>query len=176
MGWKIHQMDVKTAFLNGMIEEEVYIEQPGGFENLDHESHVCRLKRALYGLKQASRARYTMIDSYFTGLGFTKSEVDENLYHIALEGMVLIIVIYVDDLILTVIQLSQAMVRPTKLYWKVKKHALRYLRGTTKFGLWYKRIEGMKLQGLTDSDWVGSPFDRKSTSGGIFSIGLAVVS
>jgi len=51
MGWKIHQMDVKTTFLNGMIEEEVYIEYPEGFETFDHEFHVCQLKRALYGMK-----------------------------------------------------------------------------------------------------------------------------
>ena len=101
MGWKIIQMDVKTAFLNGMIEEEVYIEHPEGFETLDHESHVCQLKRALYGLKQAPRAWYTGIDSYFTRLGFTKSAVDVNLYDIVVEGKMLIIVIYVDDLILT---------------------------------------------------------------------------
>lgn len=101
MGWKIHQMDVKTAFLNGQIEEEVYIEQLKGFETFDHESHVCRLKRALYGLKQAPRAWYTRIDNYFTRLGFTKSEVNANLYHIMVKGKELIIVLYVDDLILT---------------------------------------------------------------------------
>ena len=94
-------MDVKTAFLNGKIEEEVYIEQPEGFETFNRESHVCRLKGALYGLKKAPRAWYTRIDNYFTGLGFTKSEVDANLYHIMVEGKQLIIVIYVDDLILT---------------------------------------------------------------------------
>eukprot|EP00253_Pinus_taeda_P030266 PITA_30266 len=55
MGWKIHQMDVKTAFLNGFIQE-VYIEQPQGFEVHGKESHVCRLKKALYALKQAPRA------------------------------------------------------------------------------------------------------------------------
>ena len=94
-------MDVKTTFLNGMIEEELYIEQPECFETFDSESHVCQLKRVLYVLKKTPRAWYTRIDSYFTGLGFTKSEVDEDLYHIMLEGKLLIIVLYVDDLILT---------------------------------------------------------------------------
>eukprot|EP00253_Pinus_taeda_P016046 PITA_16046 len=100
MGWHIHQMDVKTAFLNEVNEVEVYIEQPEGFEVFSSESHVCRLKRALYGLKQVPRAWYTRIDSYFTGLGFSKSEVDPNLYQIVVEGKLLIIVLYVDDLIL----------------------------------------------------------------------------
>ena len=87
-------------FLNGIIEEEVYIEKPEGFEIFSSESHVCRLKRALYGLKQSPHAWYTHIDNYFTGLGFSKSEVDANLYQIG-EGKILIIFIYVDDLILT---------------------------------------------------------------------------
>jgi hypothetical protein len=101
MGWRIHQMDVKIVFLNGIIEEEVYIEQSEGFEIFSSESHECRLKRALYGLKQAPHAWYTRIDSYFTGLGFTKSEADANLYQIVVEGKILIIFFYVDDLIFT---------------------------------------------------------------------------
>ena len=64
LGWKLHQMDVKTAFLKGQIEEEVYIEQPEGFELHGKESHVCKLKKALYGLKQAPRDWYARIDSY----------------------------------------------------------------------------------------------------------------
>jgi len=56
MGWHIHQMNVKTMFLNEVIKKEVYIEQPVSFEVFSSESHVCRLKRALYGLKQATRA------------------------------------------------------------------------------------------------------------------------
>ena len=63
MGWKIHQMDVKTFFLNGFLQEEVYLEQPQGFEIYERDSHVCRLKSALYGLKQASQAWYSRIDS-----------------------------------------------------------------------------------------------------------------
>jgi hypothetical protein len=53
MGWSIHQMDVKTTFLNGFIEKEVYIEQPQEFEVHDKETHVCKMKKAMYGLKQA---------------------------------------------------------------------------------------------------------------------------
>jgi hypothetical protein len=101
MRWRIYQMDVKTVFLNGIIEEEVYIEKLEGFETFVRESHVCRLKRALYGLKQAPCSWYTRIDNYFTGLGFTKSEGDANLYQIVVEGKILIIVLYVDDLILS---------------------------------------------------------------------------
>jgi hypothetical protein len=76
MKWKLHQMDIKTTFLNGVIEEEVYIEQPQGFEVEDRKSHVCKLKKALYGLKQASRAWYGWMDSFLTSLGFTKSKND----------------------------------------------------------------------------------------------------
>ena len=79
----------------------MYIEQPEGFETFDRESQVCRLNRALYGLKQAPHAWYTMIDNYFTRLGFTKSEADVKLYQIVVDGKLLIIVIYADDLILT---------------------------------------------------------------------------
>jgi hypothetical protein len=80
MKWKLHQMDVKTTFLNGVIEEEVYIEQPQGFEVEDRKTHVCKLKKALYGLKQAPKAWYGRIDSFLTSLGFTKSKVDSNLF------------------------------------------------------------------------------------------------
>ena len=72
-------MDVKTTFLNGLVEEEVYVEQPLGFETHDRQSHVCRLKKALYGLKQAPRAWYDRIDSFLMSLDFTKSKVDPNL-------------------------------------------------------------------------------------------------
>ena len=53
LGWKLHQINVKIIFLNGVVEEEVYVEQPLGFETHDRQSHVCRLKKDLYGLKQA---------------------------------------------------------------------------------------------------------------------------
>ena len=73
-------MDVKTAFLNGVVEEELYVEQPLSFETHDRESHVCRLKKFLYGLKQAPRTWYDRIDNFLSSLGFTKSKADSNLY------------------------------------------------------------------------------------------------
>ena len=64
MKWKLHQMDVKTTFLNDVIEDEVDIERPLDFETHDRKTHVCRLKKALYGLKQAFRAWYGRIDGF----------------------------------------------------------------------------------------------------------------
>ena len=74
-------MDVKASFLNGVMEEEVCVEQPLGFETHDRETHVCKLKKALYNLKHAPRTWYSRIDSFLSSLGFTKSKEDSNLYY-----------------------------------------------------------------------------------------------
>ena len=94
-------MEGKTTFLNGVIEEEVYIEQPQGFEVEDRWKHVCKLKNALYGLTQAHRAWYGRIDSFLSSMGFTKSRVDPNLYLKVVEDEPVILLLYVDDLFLT---------------------------------------------------------------------------
>jgi len=73
-------------------------------------------------------------------------------------------------------QICQGMVSPTRMYWNAIKHVLRYLRGTTQFGLWYKQIEGAKLQGFTNTNWTGIQLDRKSTLGGIFSVESTTIS
>ncbi|GKC14560.1 retrovirus-related pol polyprotein from transposon TNT 1-94, partial [Tanacetum coccineum] len=76
----IYQMDVKTAFLNGELNEVVYVSQPEGFVNPDHPSHVYRLKKALYGLKQAPRAWYDKLSMFLLNSGFTKGVVDPTLF------------------------------------------------------------------------------------------------
>jgi hypothetical protein len=101
MGWRIHKMDVKTTFLNGFIEEEVYMKQPQGFEVSDNETHVFILRKALYGLKQAPRSWYSWIDTYFLQMGFKKSDVDPNLYFIIRGEYTLILILYMDDLFIT---------------------------------------------------------------------------
>ena len=76
----IYEMDVKITFLNGVVEEEVYMEQPHVFETHYRTTHVCKLKKALYGLKQAPRTLYDRIDNFpIMSLVFTKSKVDSNL-------------------------------------------------------------------------------------------------
>jgi hypothetical protein len=101
MKWKLHQMDIKTTFLNGVIEDEVYIEQPQGFEIENRKSHVCELKKVLYGLKQAPKAWYGQIESFMPSLGFTKSKADSNLYFKVMNDEPKILLLYVDDLFLT---------------------------------------------------------------------------
>ena len=70
--FKLYQMDVKSSFLNGNLEEEVYIEQPEGFQLSEKRDYVCKLKKALYGLKQAPRAWYARLDSYLQTQGFKR--------------------------------------------------------------------------------------------------------
>jgi hypothetical protein len=93
-------MDVKTTFLNGEIEEEVYIEQPEGFVVHNEKSHVCTLKKDLHGLKQAPCAWYEKMDGFLMSLGFNKSTADPKLYYHIDGNECLILVLYVDDLFL----------------------------------------------------------------------------
>ena len=97
--FKLYQMDVKSAFLNGELEEEVYIEQPKGFPLKNENEMVCILKKELYGLKQAPITWYARLDKNLTKLGFRKSMVDNNLYLKEIGDELLILIIFVDDII-----------------------------------------------------------------------------
>ena len=93
-------MDVKSTFLNGELEEEVYVDQPLGYVRQGHENQVYKLKKALYGLTHAPRAWYSRIDAFFTKEGFLKCPYEHTLY-IKYRGdtKILIVCLYVDDLI-----------------------------------------------------------------------------
>ncbi|GKB61655.1 retrovirus-related pol polyprotein from transposon TNT 1-94 [Tanacetum coccineum] len=92
-------MDVKTAFLNGSLKEEVYVSQPNRFLDPDFPDHVYRLKKALYGLKQAHRAWYNKLSSFILEHHFTKGIVDLTLSTRRHEGDILLVQVYVDDII-----------------------------------------------------------------------------
>jgi hypothetical protein len=96
---RVYQMDVKSTFLNGELEEEVYIEQPEGFLLSEREDYVCILKKYLYGLKQAPRAWYSRLDKYLQQQGFRKGNADSNIYIKVDQDNILIIEVYVDDII-----------------------------------------------------------------------------
>jgi len=100
--WNLYQLDVKSAFLNGVLKEEVYVEQPQGFVKENEEAKVYKLNKALYGLKQALRAWYDEIDSYFNKAGFKKSPSEATLYvKIGEASSILIVSLYVDDIVYT---------------------------------------------------------------------------
>ena len=99
-GLEVHQMDVKTAFLNGDLEEEIYMEQPEGFVVSGKEKLVCKLQRSLYGLKQAPRAWYQRLDDYFLKEGFERTSTDHSVYVKRNDLVTMIVAIWVDDLVL----------------------------------------------------------------------------
>lgn len=100
--WPIFQLDVKSAFLHGNLEEQVFVDQPLGHIKIGYEQKVYRLKKALYGLKQAPRAWYSRIESYFLREGFHKCPYEHSLFvKIGDGGTLLIVCLYVDDLLFT---------------------------------------------------------------------------
>ncbi|KAJ9697292.1 hypothetical protein PVL29_009194 [Vitis rotundifolia] len=97
---ELHQMDVKTAFLNGDLDEDVYMEQPIGFAEVGKEDLVCKLNKSIYGLKQASRQWYLKFDSIITQNGFKENTVDRCIYLRISESSYIFLVLYVDDILL----------------------------------------------------------------------------
>jgi hypothetical protein len=96
---KLYQMDVKSAFLNGPIKEEVYVEQPPGFEDSEYPNHVYKLSKALYGLKQAPRAWYECLRDFLITNGFKVGKTDPTLFTKTIAKDMFICQNYVDDII-----------------------------------------------------------------------------
>jgi hypothetical protein len=97
--FKLHQMDVKSTFLNGSIKEEVYVEQPTGFEDQEYPNHVYKLYKVLYGLKQAPRAWYECLNDFLTQNNFKIGKADSTLFTRKVDKYLFICQIYVDDII-----------------------------------------------------------------------------
>jgi hypothetical protein len=98
--FEVEQMDVKTTFLHGDLEEEIYMKQLEGFVVKGKKELVCKLKKSLYGLKQSPRMWYKKIDTYMLGLGFTRSKEDHYVYFKLIGDHLIYLVLYVDDMLL----------------------------------------------------------------------------
>jgi hypothetical protein len=98
-GFRLYQIDVKSAFLNGFLEEEVYVRQPPGFEIVEFPHRVYKLRKALYGLKQAPRAWYGRLRGFLFNKGFEMSKVDKTLLLLRQGDNILIVQVYVDDIL-----------------------------------------------------------------------------
>ncbi|KAE8672566.1 G patch domain-containing protein TGH [Hibiscus syriacus] len=102
MDWKLHQLDIKNAFLNGNLEEEVYIEVPPGLEGNVTKKTMCKLNKSLYGLKQSPMAWFDRFAKAMTQNGFKQSQADHTLFRkITLSGKITLLIVYVDDMIIT---------------------------------------------------------------------------
>jgi hypothetical protein len=121
-GFKLYQMDVKSAFLNGPIKEEVYVEQPPGFEDSGYPNHVYKLSKALYRLKQAPRAWYECLRDFLITNGFKVGKVDPTLFTKTIAKDLFICQIYVDDIIfgstnkLTCEEFSRIMIQKFEMF------------------------------------------------------------
>jgi hypothetical protein len=277
-------MDVKSAFLNGIVKEEVYVEQPKGFEDPHQPDHVYRLNKALYGLKQAPRAWYERLTTYLLQKGYHRGGVDRTLFVLQHQGEFLIAQIYVDDIVfgstsdtlvkefvklmqdefemsmvgemtyflglqikqeqdglfinqtkyaqnlvkrfgltsaravrtpmpttekltrdedgkavdqtlyrsmigsllyltasrpdlcLSVGICARYQANPKESHLTAVKRIIRYVTGTTEYGIWFSKGKDSQVIGYSDSDWAGNADDRKSTTGGCFFIGSNLVS
>jgi hypothetical protein len=99
-GWTLRQIDVSNAFLHGFLSEDVYMQQPPGFEDAQYPSHVCKLQRAIYGLKQSPRAWYARLSTRLHELGFVSSKADTSMFIFHRDGISIFMLVYVDDIVI----------------------------------------------------------------------------
>ncbi|GJV95456.1 retrovirus-related pol polyprotein from transposon TNT 1-94 [Tanacetum coccineum] len=195
-------MDVKTAFLNGPLKEEVYVSQHDGFVNVDFPDHVYRLKKALYGLKQAPRAWYDKLSFFLIEHHFTKDIIDPTLFTQRHGGDILLVQTDADlqgtptdqmtyrrmigrlmyltasrpDIAFPIFVCARYQVRPMVKHLKEVKRIFRYLRPSYNMGLWDPKDFGFELIAYSDADHAGCKDDCKIIFGGIQLLGDKLVS
>nr|GEY14653.1 hypothetical protein [Tanacetum cinerariifolium] len=193
MGFMVYQMDVNSAFLYGIIEEEVYVCQPLGFEDLDHPDKVYKVVKALYGLHQAPKAWYETLATDLLKNGFQRGIIDETLFIKKQKRDILLVKQkkdgifisqdkYVAEILrrfgLTEGKLASTPIDTEKPLLKDPdvKRIFRYLEGKPHLSLWYPKDSPFDLVAYSDSDYAGASLDRKSTTGGCQFLGCRLIS
>ncbi|GJZ76597.1 uncharacterized mitochondrial protein-like protein [Tanacetum coccineum] len=188
-------MDVKSVFLYGKIEEEVYVCQPPGFKDPNFPDIVYNVEKALYGLHHAPRAWYETLSTYMLDNGLQRGKIDKTLFikrHKAEEGwnihyqdkyvdeilkkfgfieksMIGSLMYFTSsrpDIMFVVCACTRYQVNPKVSHLHDVKRIFRYLKGQPKLGLWYPKDSPFDLVAYTDNDYIGASLDRKSTTGG----------
>nr|GEW92308.1 retrovirus-related Pol polyprotein from transposon TNT 1-94 [Tanacetum cinerariifolium] len=196
----VYQMDVKTAFLNGNLREEVYVSQPDGFVDTDNPNHVYKLKKSLYGLKQAPHVWYDMLSSFsdiprllqrlrlqisqsHRGIFINQSKYSlESLKKYGFESCDLVDTPMVEKSKLNEDKEGKAIDSSHycgSAYQKAHtcgKKIFRYLRGTVNQGLWYPKDSSVALTSFADADHAGCQDTRRSTSGSLQFLGERLIS
>nr|GEW57802.1 hypothetical protein [Tanacetum cinerariifolium] len=201
MGSMVYQMDVKSAFLYGTIEEKVYVCQPLGFEDPDYLDKVYKVVKALYGLHQAPRAWYETFANYLLENGFQRGKIDQTLFIKKQKGDILLVQVYVNDIIFgstnndlsmigslmyltssrpdimfAVYACARFQVTPKASHLHAVKRIFRYLKGKPHLGLWYPKDSPFNLVAYSDSDYAGASLDRTSITGGCQLLGCRLIS
>ncbi|KAL0416319.1 UNVERIFIED_CONTAM: hypothetical protein Slati_3463800 [Sesamum latifolium] len=156
--YEIWQMDVKTAFLNGFIEEEIYMDQPEDFTTVGEEQKVCRLERSIYGLKQASRSWNTHFDEVIRGYDFIKNDYDPCIYKKISGSSVAYLMLYVDDILL--IGNDVKMLDHVKAWLSAQFSMKNIGEASYILGIKIYRDRSRRMLGLTQSSYIEKVFKR----------------
>eukprot|EP00253_Pinus_taeda_P026826 PITA_26826 len=182
--WEVHQMDAKSAFLDGDFHEEIYMEQPTGFIQTN-SNLVRRLKKSLYVIKQSPQVWYAKMNNFLLETGFSRCH-SKNIVYTKKEGESLIILfLYVDDVILTgsdpnlinhvksILKNKFEMTHFGHLHYFLNLQVLQSKEGIS---LSQSNAKASPLLvGFTDSDWAGDPDDRKSAVSYVFTLGSKLI-
>nr|GEV43549.1 retrovirus-related Pol polyprotein from transposon TNT 1-94 [Tanacetum cinerariifolium] len=168
MGFTVYQMDVKSAFLYGTIDEEVYVMQPPGFQDPEFPARVYKVEKAMYGLHQTPRAwsANTLMDKENPwGKDETGKDVDLHLYR-SMIGSLMYLTASRPDIMFDVCACARHQVTPKECHLHAVKRIFRYLKSHPKLGIWYPKDSPFDLVAYSDSDYSGATQDRKSTIAG----------
>ncbi|GJZ78737.1 putative ribonuclease H-like domain-containing protein [Tanacetum coccineum] len=171
----VYQMDVKSAFLYGKIEEEVYVCQPLGFEDPYFPDRVYKVEKVLYGLHQAPSAWYETLSTYLLDNGFERGKIDKTLFIRRVKSDILLVQVSMggENYILP------RMTGEAEEEWGIFIRQDKYLKGQPKLGLWYPKDSPFDLVAFTDSDYAGvgglrRRHEKKVCASGIYVRGMRI--